>query len=232
MKKTVFACFWIIVWGAAAAAQPAPNRAADVAAIVASLPPAVETEADDARRAVLFEIVRRLNRAGDCCWGVLVKTDQGNKVPADTIVWRPTMEHFDILSGTPPGTTQPASGTWGYSGVVSNGKWFWQAVPDAAPGPPPPPPPPPSSGCNVERVEQTLNGLDGVVRAAIARQLDMDARLGAIGKSLEEHRAEARKVRSRVEKILTNGKTWVGVGGVIGGWLLKHWSQPKETAAQ
>lgn len=117
----------------------APDRRAEVAKVVAGHPPAVESPTDEARRALLFDIVRVLVALDGASWGVLVKTDQNNKIPADIIVWRETMEHFDVLTGSdPPGS--PVRASWGPAGVVQNPRWIWQAVPGVTPPQPPEPP--------------------------------------------------------------------------------------------
>ncbi len=201
-------------------AQPAPNRKTEVEAFVRSQPPAVETDADDARRALLFDIVRDLAARGDCCWGVLVKTDQGNKIPADVIVWRPTLEHVDVLSGG------IASAMWGYKGVVPDDRWIWQAVPDA-PVPPPSTPTTPPSSVDLSAIEKRLEALEAgqeltleaLGRVQAAEQLQTEA-VAAVAKSLEEHRAEARKVKSWARRWLLE-KIVPVLGGVFAGWKVK-----------
>lgn len=101
----------------------APYRGGEVAAIanqnigLLSGPGSI----DDKKRELLHVIVRGLNQQDNGNWGELLKTDQGGYVPADVIVWRPTMEHFDVLTDSGP--------MWGPSGVVPNPAWLWVAAP-------------------------------------------------------------------------------------------------------
>lgn len=110
----------------------APNLAQEVAQITkqkATLPFPTE----EARLAFLVEVlIPDLNRIPgmDRRWGKLVKTEQNNKVPADIIVWRDTMEHFDVLTDTGP--------MWHNHGSVTNPNWVWaEAAEENIPQPPP-----------------------------------------------------------------------------------------------
>lgn len=102
----------------------APNRREFIANLFSSgaITALPETDADDGRRSNLYRIIAALNVADGGQWGCLVKTDQGGKVPADIIVWRSTMEHFDILAGGGGGPV------WKESGIVPNDTWIWKAV--------------------------------------------------------------------------------------------------------
>jgi len=80
----------------------APNRYPEVAAICARWPDSFPSgEGNDAARRdlLLSIIIPTLNQIDDGDWGYLRKTDQGDKVPCDVIVWRPTMEVIDCLTG-------------------------------------------------------------------------------------------------------------------------------------
>ena len=133
----------------------APNRAAEVRALLARLPPAQETTEDTARRANLYEVITELNAVDGGEWGALTKLDQGGKVPADIVVWRSTMEHFDVLSG------ETAVATWQPRGIVTDPNWRWLQVSagSAAPGAPPP----------AESEAETLARLGPDVRQALSR---------------------------------------------------------------
>src|SRR3990167_320720 len=80
----------------------APNRSAEVVLITtaeATLP----FPSEEARRDFLMGVlIPLLNQVDSGQWGWLVKTEQGNKIPADIIVWRPTMEHIDVLTDQGP----------------------------------------------------------------------------------------------------------------------------------
>ena len=136
-------------------AQRAPDRSAEVSTIISALPQAIETEADDARRANLYELIRQLNLLDGGEWGALRKDDQGGKIPADIIVWRLSREHFDVMTG---GIAAP---TWQPRGVLTNPRWHWLVVtvapvPTPTPTPQPTPEPPPSDG-QLDRIEEKLD---------------------------------------------------------------------------
>ena len=193
-------------------AQAAPDRRAAVAEILSDLPRQAKTPADEGRRANLYAIVRGLTSQGDCCWGVLVKTDQGNKIPGDVIVWRPTMEHFDVITGD-------GGPFWEAHGAVSNPAWIWQAVPGGEPSTPAPPsqppvvvvPPPSPAACDVSQLSSRLD----------ACLMKMDA----LSRDLAKHEEESAKTRSAVAKVLTDAKTWIAGGTAFFTWLLMRLSQ-------
>lgn len=109
----------------------APDRTKQVAEILSTLPVFPKTEQDIGRRANLYTIVRRLNAIEPSPeWGVLTKTDQGGKIPGDIIVWRSTLEHFDVITGD-------GKPYWKADGIVPSTKWSWTPV-DGAPLPAPP----------------------------------------------------------------------------------------------
>lgn len=148
------------------ATNPAPDRREAVEEIVHSLPPANEfVEGDTERRYLMFAVVRELNRRGDCCWGALLKQDQGGKVPADIIVWQPTMEHFDILTGG-----NPAGPGWDIKGVVTNRKWVWAAVPGDEPTPIPTPP----SSPDLKEMGEKLDAIHSILSALTLKVRDLE----------------------------------------------------------
>lgn len=117
-----------------------PNRSAEVAALCAQHPEAFPPgdQNDPARLAFLKgTIIPALNRLDGGQWGFMTKTDQGGKVPCDILMWRPTNDVVDCMTGT--------GGTW----IVHDPPppaWVWTAVdgpdigpiigpgPDAGPG--------------------------------------------------------------------------------------------------
>lgn len=220
-----------LVSGTPAFGQPAPNRQGEVAQILSDLPRAAKTEADDGRRANLFAIVRGLAARGDCCWGVLVKTDQANKIPADVIVWRPTLEHFDVITGA-------GDPYWQAHGPVSNAAWLWQAVPGADPPPPstpppsnPPAPPPSTPACDLGGLVAELQSVVANQQRALeqcAKVASLETDVGTLVQttsetkaSLEEHRAEARKVKGLFERFFTARETWIAIAVALGGYVAK-----------
>lgn len=146
------------------AAQSAPFRASDVNAIATQHPEAFQcpTDPDPCKLRLLPIIIRTLNLQDGGNWGLLMKTDQGNKIPADIIVWRPTMEHIDILNDGGP--------MWDPKGVIGNAKWIWLAA-DGGSTPTPPtlgtPPTPPAS--------DTSNVFASILALSAARQDDRAA---------------------------------------------------------
>lgn len=131
----------------------APDRSREVREILGTVPVAVKTVADVGRRTNLFLIARVLNRLeASPEWGVLTKTDQGNKIPGDILVWRSTMEHFDVITGAGLPAWQP-------DGIVPSARWIWTAVDGE--GPPPPPPPPPPASATLEEVADRLTLIEG-----------------------------------------------------------------------
>lgn len=101
----------------------APNRSQAVAEIWNKFPPVglVKNDDDDmvfphddARRAYLMLVMLpQLNLSegpNNGKWGYLIKTEQGNKIPADIAVWKDTLDHFDILTDKGP--------TWGEHGKI------------------------------------------------------------------------------------------------------------------
>lgn len=142
----------------------APDRRAEVAALFAQHPGVLDgppETVDERKRAFLQTIIHALNRVDGGHWGVLVKTDQGHKIPADIIVWRLTMEHFDVLTDSGP--------MWKAHGVVTNDRWIWRRVtvapePEPAPtqpGPVPtqPGPAPTQPGQDFAPILEALRGL-------------------------------------------------------------------------
>lgn len=137
----------------------APDRSAEVRAIVeahfdllnhgkdANGTIVNEQEYEDGRLHLTARICVELNREDQGKWGLLRKTDQGNKVPADVIAWLDTNEHFDVLAGAPD------RATWLAFGPFTNPAWQWipstlivpiEPIPFPVPPGTPPPAPEPS----------------------------------------------------------------------------------------
>lgn len=158
----------------------APNRSADVARILATLPHHAKTPTDEGRRANLFVIVRELNKQDGGSWGVLVKTDQAGKIPGDIIVWRETREHFDVISGA-------GDPVWIAHGPVTRAQWVWRAVEGVVPVPDPDPDPDPDPTKELAARIVLLEGRLTAVTADFAQSLrlvegkidELEARLAA-----------------------------------------------------
>lgn len=146
----------------------APDRSVAVADYVSMFPQTFEDEhgarldkddprLDSQRLALLPGLIRVLNSLDGGDWGLCSKDDQAGKIPADIVAWRPTREHFDVLTGTGP--------SWQPRGVMPLA-WSWKAVPPIAAPPavdppvaePPPSAPPPADEHNqLDRLEDIFN---------------------------------------------------------------------------
>lgn len=101
-----------------------PDRSSTVRQFYAAHPEYFTAERhDENRRRSLPSLIAHLEHVHPSDrgrWGVLVKTDKGNKVPCDVIVWKDTGDHVDIMDSQ--------GGIWGPHGPISvNGgdAWFW-----------------------------------------------------------------------------------------------------------
>ena len=126
---------------------------------------------DEAKAAVLPYVVAALNKFDQTKdWGILIKTDQGNKVPNDVVVWKPTMRHIDVLPG------EGFKAIWDDKGIVDNPSWVW-----AAPGPVgddpvvvQPPTSQPDDQPTVEEIVQAIiQGLAPAIATAVAGNLQV-----------------------------------------------------------
>ena len=124
-----------------------PNRANEVKAIAARYPQSFgppDNTVDARRRLLMPIIVRELNRLDGDQWRLLYRLDREDDDPtpgrltSDVIVWAPTREHVDVLSGNGP--------MWHELGVWPDTRWSrldtWQAWPSWDTQAPPPPAPP------------------------------------------------------------------------------------------
>lgn len=171
MTRTIGSTILALLIATSAFAQSAPDRRGEVAGIARAHPEMFGS--DETRRDGLKIIVCGLNQDDGGNWGRLVKNDQGGKIPADIIVWRPTREHFDVLTDSGP--------NWGPAGVLENLAWQWSPVDCGAAAPPPPvvtpppPAPPPTLPSNVELI------------ALIEKILDSNQQVLAVAKDTNEH---------------------------------------------
>jgi len=169
----------VLVASVPVSAQSAPDRSGDVARIVSQHPEAFRGDSatvDDRKRALLPVIVRELNVQDGGRWGLLTKTDQGGKVPADVIVWRPTLEHFDVLTDRGP--------MWGPHGPLQNPAWLWTAV-AGSPEPPAGPADPPVPSVDLAPLLARLQALEQAVQALSSTLPPLAQQVGAHGAELE-----------------------------------------------
>ena len=117
-----------------------PNRYPEVAAICARFPASFPHDAaghptadNDAARLVLLQriIIPTLNLIDDGQWGYLTKTDQDDKVPCDILMWRPTNEVIDCMTG---------SGACWIPHAPPPPEWIWTSVEPFIPPVDPTPP--------------------------------------------------------------------------------------------
>ena len=113
-------------------------------------------------------------------WGVLRKTDQGNKIPCDVAVYDDgaSLTTVDVMTGT--------GALWNVQGLVTNPAWHFVALapdgsipPAEAPTPPPPPPPPPSSPVEYVMILELLRELRllmAALESRVARDDDSNER--------------------------------------------------------
>lgn len=170
----------------------APNRQAAVQQAFQSLTIVPKTESDEGRRQNLFAVGRYLNTLDAGQWGCLVKTDQGNKIPADILVWQPTREHFDVITGD-------GGPTWIAYGTVPKPEWVWRAIPD---GPAPEPPGTSTPIPDDQNLHKQLVAL-AEFDAALAQQV---AGLEARVKALED--APAKPCTCQLRTVQTGKTAW------------------------
>ena len=140
----------------------APNRSEVVKRVVvglANFTRVSEAELEDRRRRFLPRIIAAMPAEDAGSWGPLIKTEKTPPyIPSDILVWRPTMEHIDVLTADrmPDGTFVIVP-IWKNHGVIGEAKgtekkrgvWLWKDVkaaniPDLPRVDPPAPPAPPS----------------------------------------------------------------------------------------
>lgn len=100
-----------------------PDRSVQVAGLVAANLALLDGD-EEHKRELLRLIVRELNSTnpGDGNnWGLLTKTERDpDFIPADILVWKPTLEHLDVLTDT--------GATWINNGPIVNPAWVWTAT--------------------------------------------------------------------------------------------------------
>jgi hypothetical protein len=151
-----------------------PYRKAEVVRIVAQHTALFGTE--DGRRRILDYICADLNQQDDGNWGKLKKPPPRG-IPADTIVWKPTGDHVDVLSDTGP--------VWIERGLIKD-SWKWipaEPVDDEEPEPDEPDDTEPT-----EPDGDIANLLVLQTRVAALEKLhkEVNTQLGSINKSIKE----------------------------------------------
>jgi hypothetical protein len=104
---------------------PMPNRSQEVRMICDLHPEAFPQGDDDALNAARLhllrtEIIPTLNALDGGQWGLLMKTDQGNKIPVDIACWAPGNEYADVMTGT--------GANWQRWTNPNPSKWVWTAA--------------------------------------------------------------------------------------------------------
>lgn len=149
-----------------------PNRAREVKAIAAKYPQSFGPPDDtlDARRRLLMPIIcKELNKLDGGNWALLNRLDRQDEDPkpgrltSDVLVWKPTKEHVDVLSGS--------GAMWQVHPVITDPDWKieapelwpdWETLkptPEPEPQPNPNPQPQPVPGDDLmERVARYMAG--------------------------------------------------------------------------
>lgn len=155
-----------------------PDRKDEVAAIFARLPEALFAEikgrrqfaSEDHRRRALDYLCHDLNAIdGRDKWGKLLKPPPRG-IPADVLVWRPTLDHVDALSDFGP--------MWKEHGRIDE-DWEWipaDPIPGTAVPDPGTPPESPTLARKVQELEAELSQVRQRVTSAEAQiiQLQQD----------------------------------------------------------
>lgn len=105
-----------------------PNRFEEVSALCAAHPEAFPPGApnDAARLAFLTAtVIPALNLEDLGNWGLATKTEQGDRVPVDVMMWRDTREIVDCLTGS--------GACWLTFETPPPDTWLWTAVGDPPP---------------------------------------------------------------------------------------------------
>lgn len=141
---------------------------------------APEDSIDEIGRRLLPHIIDAMPAEDAGNWGVLQKP---NKIPYDVLVWKPTLEHFDVMSSaaTTPGNRrlQPV---WINNGTLPDPSWVWkdwrsagivplgespvpQPNPEPTPTPQPQPQPEPCKFAVDDQLRADVNALRGQIAA-------------------------------------------------------------------
>lgn len=145
--------------------------------------PGILNGTDEKRLDLLRIIVRELNTSDSGNWGLLQKNDQGGKIPADIIVWRPTREHFDVLTDT--------GATWIDDGILINLAWQWLEVGGVSPEPNPTPQPEPQPippSVDLSAITQLLNSVIALQQELREKLTQMDSLFQQVDEKTEKLR--------------------------------------------
>ena len=174
-----------------------PNRLKEVKEIVKKYPQVFEgpdSTLDNRRRLLIPIVARELNKLDNNNWRLLNRLDRQDDDPkpgrltSDVIVWFPTKEHVDVLSGS--------GAMWGEHGVITDPDWkletwdkwpTWDDLdeppvtpPVEPPAPPVDPPTPPVDLTPILRrlqvLEVSLTALGAVVDSLIDRVIRLEAK--------------------------------------------------------
>lgn len=184
MKRLLLVVSLTLAIAAPAFAQSLPDRSAEVKQLVEGKYQSLLTGDDDRGRIVLGLICNDLNKLDGGLWGELIKNDRNPPfVPYDHLVWKPTGEHLDILSGRNP--------SWGNDGPIPSA-WAWLPCPAATPDVTPPPPvvgvPPPVAVNAVLPVALDIQRLANAIYAKqVADDLAAQQRSDALSAQLKAH---------------------------------------------
>jgi len=152
-----------------------PSRFLSVSELVAQLPhiypimtpngtqmvPFPQGELNDSFRLDFLKnvVIPALNHLDNGEWGLMTKTDQGNKIPCDILMWHSTREIVDVLTGT--------GATW-IPLALPPPEWIWTAVSDPIPIPIPNPIPNPIP--EPDPIMTKLLVIESILNMLIARE--------------------------------------------------------------
>lgn len=192
-----------------------PDRRDQVAALVTGKYASLLDGSDEKGREVTRLVCGDLNLLDGGQWGLLIKNDRNPPfIPYDVLVWAPTREHIDMLSGRTP--------LWINNGPLPSPNWNWLACPPGIPTVPGPiitPPPP------------LPQGIDPVVPLAI----EIQRLANEIYKLQVEHEMAEAAERAKAEAFRQAvGHEWAKFGKffaerilpILGGAAAVWWAKP------
>lgn len=184
MKLSILIVTALLVASSAFAQAAPPNRKDEVRDLVSHYR-ALLDGSDDKGRVVTGLMCNDLNRLDGGQWGMLIKNDRNPPfVPYDILVWKPTREHFDVLSGVNP--------MWIDDGVIRP-EWGWLVCPTSAEPPPvvvgPPPVvlPPPVGADVAVRLATIEQGVAEIRQSAFVNHTATLEELAMLSAQLKQH---------------------------------------------
>lgn len=190
-------------------AQALPDRSTEIRTLVTTRYQSLLDGSDEKGRVVTGLVCDDLNLLDGGNWGMLIKNDRNPPtIPYDILVWKPSREHVDILSGTNP--------TWIPHDSIP-AAWSWLACPTGQPAPAPAPIPPPVPSGTFPELLQRVNTIEQLVMEIQQQNLVHETAEAA-------ERQAAATFREDVRSAWRNRFVFIGkyiipaVTGLIAGW--------------